>query len=842
MSSRHKRIFAVASMLIALACACPISLPGGSPTEETPGSGASNTITLIDEDGNEVQIKQEPPDFVEHMLAQVDSGDISLEEGVISSLKILTGEVKASEVYGEQELVFEAGWGLSNLAIEAYADASDDDKAEIERLYNILHPPQENLDLYAAPDTESWRPPQLAALSLPALGTIDCRAIAGRGFPAESPEPPICLLYQSFAAGGNEYRVYFPRDRRGDGSMMAYVEAAVAALRESQAVLEPFSDVGDINLVFTSLPGPSGVVAGVPGLVDSPGAASRACPVSVFPAYASYNTDDFKQIVAHEIFHCVSYWRKGTTGWRASFWYQEGMAEHFSNVVYPDNNLEIRTRLSSFDSRSADTWLMDMTYSNFIFFQYLENRFGNEFLISLLDALPPNGDANFQAAELASSVGGIQEIFHDFGKAYINREILDSGGTTIPNQVYYLPDNDHEIGEGASLFMFGEVFTISRYRLQFDDGIEYEIFKDISGSPGEVSWKQEEARAYTEIPDELRTHCEEPENYIVLMTTAPPGASSSDTVDMDFDANIAENGRMDCCLVGTWEQQTNDIRSNLETILSGGATLTELSGTFLMSIDEERFMAFGPSNYQGTVVFPDEEVVTVRVDGASTGTFVLPDDEPLTIRKVEESSAFVITLTGASATTSYPLAFGSPLAGSDSFAYTCTATTLTAFTGGLAPFTESVFTRISEVPMTPQPPEDLPTSPGGGDDPSGFLPAEACAQIIIDDFSTGVGTVSWTMTNGSSEVFEIDSIYMDWAEENGALEGVGLDGTALWSGSQGPVPSLGLIDSDWTADRSVVPGALQSLSFTFANDSVAASGYIVVLEFTNGCFANGFGS
>lgn len=842
MSPRRLHIFAVATLLIALACACSFSTigDGGAPTSAPGGEGSgAGAITLIDEQGQEVQVQPEPPDFVEVMLERVENGEITLQEGVISSLQVLTGEKEASEIYGDREVTFEFGWGLSNLAVEAYESSSDDaERAEIERLYNIFNPPQENLDLYAAPDDESWQPPQIAMLGIPPVQpSVDCRAIASRGFPADAADPPVCLLVRSFNAGGNRYRVYFPIDRRGDATLMSYVDAAETALRDSQARLEPYSDVRDINVVFTLLPGPSaGIVAGVPGLVDSPGSPGRACPVSVFPSATGYPFNDFQQILAHEIFHCISYWRKGTTGWRASFWYQEGMAEHFSNVVYPGNNLEIRERLHGFDTRSADTWLMGMTYSNFIFFQYLENRFGNEYILSLHDDLPSGGSRSSQAAALAS-MPDMQAIFHDFGKAYLNREIIDSDDTDIPNQVYYLPENDIEIGEGRSLFIDGEVFTISRYRLQFDDGIEYEIFKEISGSDGEVSWKKEGETTYTEIPDEVRIHCEEPQNYIVLLTTAPPGASSGDTIDVDMEVDIAEDGRMDCCLVGTWEQETFEIRSHLEQTLPPEASITDLSGTFLMSIDDERFIAFAPENYQGTVVLPGQDPVTVRVEGASTGTFILPDDEPGVIRSVEETAAFVITLSGVGGTISYPLESSGPLGGADSFRYTCSATTLTSYTGDVAPFSTSTFTRVSDVPQTPPPPEELPVSPGGGDDgPTDIIPGDSCTLVTLNGFSSGSGSANWTLTNESTEVLEISSVYLDWPSENGNWEGFELNGAELWSGSQSPSP--GLVDSGWSGDRSIAPGIPNSLTLSFANDSVGAAGYILVIEFSNGCFAN----
>jgi hypothetical protein len=155
---------------------------------------------------------------------------------------------------------------------------------------------------------------------------------------------------------------------------------------------------------------------------------------------------------------------------------------------------------------------------------------------------------------------------------------------------------------------------------------------------------------------------------------------------------------MDCCLVGNWEQGTEEIRSHMETLLPAGFSVTDLTGRFLLAISGEGSMTFLPDNLSYTVRIGDQPA---RLDilGYSRSQFTTPVEG--TIVTSSEIAGFVITVTTAAGTSDYPLSgFGSAPVGE--WNYTCSDTTLTAIIPpGLAPFETSTYMRISDIPTIP---------------------------------------------------------------------------------------------------------------------------------------------
>ena len=126
---------------------------------------------------------------------------------------------------GEGELVFDSAWGLTLMAYEVYQASEDPElRAELERLLRKLAPPQEALDLYAAP-AESFNGDSLVGLRRTTHQGISCDEVWHEGFPDSAGPVPTCLLYDWFIAGGFEFRVYYPTELRDDTVAMARVAA-----------------------------------------------------------------------------------------------------------------------------------------------------------------------------------------------------------------------------------------------------------------------------------------------------------------------------------------------------------------------------------------------------------------------------------------------------------------------------------------------------------------------------------------------------------------------------------------------------------------------------------------
>lgn len=822
------------------ACSGGSSQEGAAPTDSgssTP-SAEGSAATLITADGELLEPEPPPPEFLDILLEETEGDPEAREEAILEALRLVLGEGDAEAPYGA-ETTFDLGWMFTSIASGVYEESENADfKTEFEDLMARVFPIEERMLPYAAEDAVSASGGHAAVRVDLAYQELDCRVIRARGFPPRgSGDPPICQLYRQFIAGGQKFNVWFPVENRGNASFMAYVEAAGKALMDSQAAYSAYSDVPGVNLVFTTLPNPTNarVWASVPFKWLAGDVGTTYCPISVFPRATALPVDDFKQTIAHEVFHCVTYERRAATFSEAANWYMEGMAEHFSNVVYPKNNLEIRKHLYYLDSRSPTDSFLSFKYISWIFFQYLENEYGNSYNMALLDGLPARGGRSDQARALAA-FDDMQTIFHEFGQAYLNKEIMDSSRAPIPNTVYYLRDLDYDVREGATLALFSETMVLTRYRLQFGDGQEYDLLKDFSGQDGMLTWRLEDEEAFRDVPENMAPQCGEPENYIMLFTSLTPDGSYGGTADLDMEVEKAENGRMDCCLVGTWEQPASQNRSNLETIMSGDVQLVSVSGRAVLVITEERTTYFTPEDYSITARDPDGRLATFTIAGASSGTFILPDDEEGVIESTGEEAAFIMTGTVEGGTVTFPDDIPGFSAEGLSFGYECSATQLISYPGELAPFSSSTYNRVSEVPQTPEPPEDLPAPPGGGEeDPSDLAAPKVCQEIAITDFTPGSGSASWTVRNGSTDFFEIVGVSLDWPSENGAWQSAALDDSEFWAGSKPASPDI--LESGFTGPdtaRAIPPGSA-TLELGFANDTVGSSSYILVLDFSNGC-------
>jgi hypothetical protein len=837
---KRATIFTTALILI-LACSfssspgLPTSSPapadsGGSGDSSQPGSGDSVEVVTID--GEVIELPRPVPDAVQAMQDRIESGQVSEAEGVVQLLELFAGATDPDHVFGGQPVVLDGGYGASMMALSVLAsDAPEDQKAQIRALLNSLAPTRTNLAPYSMPESQARRSPGLLA-SL-TQQTVPCESLVADGFPDDPDDPPLCFLYRSFNPGGQEFRVYYPVEMSANPNLMQRVDAAVQALQDSHARLSPLAALPNIDLVFTMLSSAAtpSAYASVP--LGDQALFAAGCPISVYPSSLDESIENVKFFIAHEVWHCISGLRRGQIQYDVTKWYTEGMAEYFANLVYPTNNFE-HQRLPSFHLNSVTEPITGMSYDAFIFFQYLESRTGPEFMIRLLDALPTSGSITDQNAVLGS-IEDMDSLFHEFGEAYLLRQIQDTGGGVLPGPpIFYIVEDDrYQIEEEREVTLAADVFVVARYIMEFRSGYEYQITKEEGGRDGKNSWRNPDQSSFMEIPSSVKILCDEQWLYMILLTSVED--SGATILNLGFKSE--EEDRLHCCLIGTWEQPTDEIRSNLQSIFSGGGpTLVDLEGRFVVTINEEHQMFFQPEGYRGTFIFDEEEPpVTVAVSGGNISRYHVPREGE--IRISNEAPAFVVTMSADGASVNYPLPAESLTGGlgEGTWSYTCSDTTFIASTEGQAPFPDSTFTRISEVPMTPEPEESeapSPSDPGPGD--IGSPPV--CASITASDFSVNSGAVSWNLNNGSLDFVEISQISMDWPDVNGAWEAIDLSGVPIWAGSKDLSPAI--IQEGWLVDPAglnLSPSSATALVMHFSDENLGSTGYILVVEFSNGC-------
>jgi hypothetical protein len=556
----EQRIHLVLTLSVAASLACN-TLAGRAPEGDGPQPTAPDTSQdtgpdapdFYDLEGNPVTAEPQPAEAVEAMLHQVEEGSLALEDGVLGLLRLLAGEASAPDYldgFGA-EPVFRDVFNLSMTAYDLYQTSDDPAlRSELERLLRVLAPPQDALNRYAAPADTSLS----SGAGRKGLGRqIDCSQIWHEGFPESQGPAPTCLLYDSFSAGGYEFWVYFPIDMAGDDAAMAYVQGAYEALADSQATYSQLVEVRSIDIVFSllsasAIDGPQDGVAMVPA-VDPGELGSRACPITVFSGAKSVPVANFKQLIAHEVFHCIHLWRKGVSGDPALSWYNEGMAHYFSNVVYPSVNHEHKS-VGHFHAQSPTHSIFDMTYENTVFFQYLGNRFGDAWLIDLLDGMPTAG----QGAMMSYLAGleGMDQVFHDFGRAYLEGRINDTGGGALPGKPLVLPEDNVNFPDPGKHRLEARPFHVERARYLFDSERQYDLALDLQGDGALDAAMLLPQSDWTSLPA-LVVACPSGPSYIHLLTSTAPGGASSSAASFDVSVANAEETECDECLVGVWE-------------------------------------------------------------------------------------------------------------------------------------------------------------------------------------------------------------------------------------------------------------------------------------------------
>lgn len=699
----------------AAAVASPISEPPDNGANDEPAQANDpeptpmpvfpdyvETATVHDMAGHELVVAVPARELVPALSAQVESGHLTPEAAAITGLQLLLGDVQVEQIFPDSDVSLAGGFMMMNYAASILNESSDNAAiADIERLFNRLIPTQAMLDSISQPaENARLRAAGGMAMTEPRQ-TTECTAIWNEGF--DEGAAPDCLLYNEFSADGHSYRVYFPSERMSVGAFVPYADAAFEALQRSQEVYSEFAPTRSINVIFvdrelnTERDPSLMALASLPGIYLSD-LGGEPCPVMIHPHGLTLPLDEFRQTIAHEIFHCVQLWVKGEFGGDSAVWYIEGMAEYMGNVVYPAVNAEYNFA-SDWDYNSIDHWIFDMAYDNFVFFQFLGNQFGNAWLIDLLRGLPLHGGKGQQAAHLAG-VADMEAIFHLFGQAALSGHIVDSGGGFIPTQALADSDRQFEIESGMSESEEAKPFHVSRYKLTFpEDNTLYTLRLNVEDGSGLNSAQLQGNKDWRALPLEL-TICEEDTAYLHLLTTTE-GTSSSSSYELELGVESTEESNCDKCLIGLWHQPNSELIPKVHAVMAASlGSVSDITGEFFMEIDAAYFTTFTPQNYGFTVTI-DEEDIRTEMSGYSTAALNTDMDAGI-LTAIPGVAEFVITLItpegdavhqplSQSPNTMGALGSGTPLP------YVCTDTTLTlTLPPDMVPWSTDVWTRLSE--------------------------------------------------------------------------------------------------------------------------------------------------
>jgi len=744
-----KKVFFLFTAMITLGLACSL-LSGCSPNNNSPENQGENdadptpsvtraiitntsppeeTATLITPtntplpEGEESITEELPPQTFEEILQTgIENGNWTEGEGLVQMMKYFVGQISGDDISGISEVGEESGTGIVRLAGD-YLNSPDGDpemKAELERLFRILSPPQEILDSLSKPRTASPSFNLISSRSIPAqLNQEACMEFAGTGYEGSIDLGVTCYLHIEQEIDGNTFRVYYPEWWQGDEEKESLVGHSMDALAEAAIVYGGFQalTIKDVNLVFAILA--SGGTNGEQYYFDT---ANQACPLTMYPrAAASYSLDIYKQIVAHELFHCVQDWSfPNTSPYGSHKWWLEGTAHYFSNLVYPNANREWRS-LSWFDANSANNPIFFMTYENFVFFQFMGNKYSPEVLIDILMRVSAGGGPAGQSAALAN-VQGMDANFNRFVVEYLSNGVLDSGGGRITTSPSARTGQKTIADKGEVKFTI-QPFVAMRYFVDYkqekrflqnamneDDtkfsGVEYRLHQDIN------SW--------SDLPPEIRSECEKDVRYLFAITT-----TEDSYTNYDVNVTLADKAECDPCLLGSWDVDPESYEAFMERIMAqavAGQTMDLKVGghQYLQFLTDGKILS-QRDDFAITV----NDQLTTTLNGNGSGNYTA-DGEDMTVSNfidTTESVALdlggVITYTEDSTSFSiFGMDFSDPTGGislnegntpqTRTVEYVCENDTMTITMPDLG---ELLFNRVDRILPTPIPTPAPPDNP-----------------------------------------------------------------------------------------------------------------------------------
>jgi hypothetical protein len=293
--ARTVRSLVLASLVLAM-LACGLPAGGGQPA---PTAGIPEAPVAAEPTPTPEPEPPPPSDFAAVLDAEVAAGDIRYEDGLIRLLRSFLGdpEVTLPAAYGS--VVTTEGNSIVERAGEYIAQGTDEAaKAEMVRLLDILFPTPEQLEAYSRPAEANAGARGLARPP----GQIDCAGLYAAGFPLEGVTTYPCFEYVSGTAAGGRYTIYYPASWIEGDPRLGWLAPADTAAEESMESFGTYGQVGPVNIIFSLVPASSADFLAQVSLYH-PGAL-EVCPVLIFPSALTLGEGEFKQVLAHELFHC----------------------------------------------------------------------------------------------------------------------------------------------------------------------------------------------------------------------------------------------------------------------------------------------------------------------------------------------------------------------------------------------------------------------------------------------------------------------------------------------------------------------------------------------------------
>ncbi len=643
-----RRAAVVFTFLVLVSLACNLTSSAVPAPTAAPGSEATPSMSPTAAEPSPTPKAPLPPSDFETVLNQeVESGEVSYEQGLIRLLKSMVGDADSPLPGAYDTAVSAEGTGIVGLADDYLRDGSDDNaKAQMAQLLAALFPTTDQLHAYGQAETSQVRP---AGVASPAQ-QADCALLWRNGFPMSGVSTYPCLSYRAGSVpGAGSYEIFYPNSWGPDDPGRAKLDLAAEAIQRAMIAYQPYGDTGPVNVIFSIFPSANDFAASVRSNHAEEG---EACPMLVYPSALDFPDDWFKQALAHEVFHCfqtvnLAAQMMGTPR-SVRKWWSEASAEYFSNVAFPAVDEENRF-VDEFDGLSPTDSITDMAYEDVVFFQYLADVQGTGAVMQFLRDLPDHGGMAEQRAQLAS-YPHMQDVFHAFGQAYLDGQIADEGGDgNLP--VNPALDDLVDYPGSSGFDLEAEPFVLRRLRLGFDPDLVYTITSDSSGAEGKEAVRLGgPGGGWGPIPEALNTSCPTPQS-VLLITSA---VAEDQPRDVAITTDTEDGGECDRCLMDVWRLDLDSYRAAFDAIRPADlpASLQAVSGDvqIVFNSDGRVYSSINALHVESLVELNlGTALLTVDMNGTSQGTLVvIPPNQLRVIHPVDDlDTQTTMTVDGA---------------------------------------------------------------------------------------------------------------------------------------------------------------------------------------------------
>ena len=369
--------------------------------------------------------------------------------------------------------------------------------------------------------------------------------------PASGPVPP--------------HRIYIAQSIAGDAEVLAQAQIIGRALKAAVTFYESKGRVPEISLIRFDEPKFDDALASAFTFTEF-FENDETCPILVYPRSATLAPQELEQMIAHEVFHCVQKANfkeqvtAAVTGGAPGLWWFEGIAQYFSNVVYPTNDFEYSSR---FPAPRPETPFFNEPnpYSTENFWQAYANHVDVGGVFNAQEFMPAGGLT--PRAKTAADLPEVSEALHRYARDVSRGRVRDSGGHYAPYRARFVR-HEASIEPEQEITLEFKDFAVGAHRITLPPQRIWRLSVANAPNGTKASIKKAGEEDYADFVAVFQTasRCDEEETVEIVLTRVveAPGdsaavirISSEDNPECKCDNPAARrDAALPACVVGMW--------------------------------------------------------------------------------------------------------------------------------------------------------------------------------------------------------------------------------------------------------------------------------------------------